>query len=220
MATEGGYYKQYIPGDHSTPVDQGGVDQHGHEPRHCPRKLADGTTCNQLCNSDLTGTNPEKATYGKFLYMCPYQDPATGEKHGFTGCVGEPVPEWITRPKRQYNGGAPTTQSSGLLNYQQRSQQVSQVQQFSLVEIKEGVKDLARELQETKTALMRVVDQVGLLFAQARAGRGDTSQVQQAQQQQHLPVSPPPQAPARSGPPPTRPVAYPGTEASTDLRPY
>lgn len=222
MATEGGYYTQYIPGDHSTPVDQGGVDRHGHEPRYCPRKLADGTTCNQMCNSDLTGNTPGKSTYGKFLYMCPYEDPESGEKHGFTGCVGEPIPDWILKPKRQFNGPSGGPQGpTGALGYQQRAQQAGQVQQFSLVEIKEGVKDLSRELQETKAALMRVVDQVGMLFAQSRAARGDTSQVQQAQQQQQLPVAQPMSPPVRSGAPaPARPMAYPGTEATTDIRPY
>ncbi len=217
MATQGGYYRQYIPGDHSTPVDlprehpPGELDDDGHPARYCNVVRDDGSICGALCRSNKVSQGEK--TRGKILYMCQEKEPSAPivngypQSHGYNGFVDDDGP-----PQRFPK---PAGGSSRGLAPSQRQEQVQQAHAFSLVEVKERVSDLVNEGKATRETLARLSEQVGYLFALKRQKDQNKQQVQQAVQQQSLPVAP--QQPRSNAP---GPVAYPGAQASTDVGQY
>lgn len=218
MATQGGYYNQYYPGANSTPVDlpreptQGEMDEFGHPARYCNIQRGDGSVCGQLCKSDKVSQGEK--TRGKILYMCLEREDGAESNHGYNGYVGDEGPPKRFAPK---SGGGSRGAGAGPLAASQRQEQVQQAHAFSLVEVKERVSDLVNESQQMKETLTRLTDQIGFLFAQARQKQQNKQQVQQAVQQQSLPVAPQQQQPRSNAP---GQVAYPGAQASTDVGQY
>lgn len=221
MATQQGYYRQYLPGDHSTPVDlpqqhpEGEMDNDGHPARYCNVVREDGSVCGALCVSNKVSQGEK--TRGKILYMCREKEPNAPvvngypQSHGYNGYVGDDGQPERFAPKS--GGGGSRGAGAGPLAPSQRQEQVQQAHAFSLVEVKERVSDLVNEAKQTKDTLQLLVDQVGYLLAQARAKAQNKQQVQQAMQQSSLPV-----APQRSNAPGQ--VAYLGAQASTDVGQY
>lgn len=224
MATQQGYYRQYLPGDHSTPVDlprehpEGEMDNDGHPARYCNIVRDDGSVCGVLCSSDKVSQGEK--TRGKILYLCREKEPSAPvvngypQSHGYNGYVGDDGQPQRFAPK---SGGGSRGAGAGPLAASQRQEQVQQAHAFSLVEVKERVSDLVNESQQMKETLTRLTDQIGFLFAQARQKQQNKQQVQQAVQQQSLPVAPQQQQPRSNAP---GQVAYPGAQASTGVGQY
>lgn len=223
MATQQGYYRQYIPGDNSTPVDlprehpAGEIDEDGHPARYCNIIRDDGSTCGALCRSNKVSQGEK--TRGKILYMCQEKEPSAPivngypQSHGYNGFVDDDgQPQRFPKPA---GGGGGHGAQRGLAP-SQRQEQVQQAHSFSMVEVKERVSDLVNEGKATRETLARLADQVGYLFALARQKDQNKQQVQQAVQQTSLPVAP--QQQPRSNAPGQ--VAYPGAQASTDVGQY